>query len=73
MKARVPKQPPTNARAVYTVILLSIYWAIHQEFGFSTKRLNQITAFLADFLQTEDLNTVAEELVYWADKHGIQY
>lgn len=73
MKARVPKQPPMNVRAVYTVILLSIYWALNQEFGFSTKRLNQITAFLADFLQTEDLNTVAEELVYWADKHGIQY
>ena len=63
----------TDSQGFYIVTLLAIYRGLHELYGFGPERLNRITDFLPKFFQREDLSTIAEELMYWADKHGIRY
>lgn len=57
----------------YVLFILAVRRVLYEEFGFSTERLNRVTAGLAAFLDREDPATIGDELIYWAEKKGIKY
>jgi hypothetical protein len=57
----------------YSVLILGVAWILHNEFGFGKERINRMVQKFKDFIFSEDLTTIAEELTYWADKNGINY
>ena len=58
---------------IYVVLVLAIYRVLYEEYGFGPERLTRISAGLAVFFHREDMNTIGDELTYWADKRGIKY
>lgn len=62
-----------SAQNFYTVIILSICRVLHEKKQYGPGRCNELIADLNEFLEREDLSTIAEELTWWADKYGIKY
>lgn len=73
MKARIPKNEYVDSQSFFTITLLAICRVLHEEEGFGPVKLNRLIDKLSKFFAREDLTTIGEELIYWADKYGIDY